>query len=252
MKIDKSVFEDHATLTLKGEFDTFYCPRFQEEIESLFEQGINHVILNMRLVKFANSTALGAIIRAHKLAQAKGGELVVSRASSFVQKVISSLGIDQLISTFDDDDAAIKHITQSLNQRELAGDAPVEEEKVVVAFEHDDGTQSGKRKTLIGTMRNVDGQRLQFTWSGERDGLSTEQTVSIFPQGKRMTLKFQVKLSKKGHFEVEAEVAETTSTDDGVRVTAHYVGISKSDEAALTQFATDMAFLKQQLPEQAG
>ena len=250
MKIDKSVLEDYAILTLKGEFDTFYCPRFQEEVEALFEQGILHVILNMRLVKFANSTALGAIIKAHKRAKAEGGELVVSRASSFVQKVVSSLGIDQLISMFDDEDAAIKHMVQSLNQRELAGDAPVEEEKVVVSFPGQTN-EKGAQQTVIGTMCNVNGERLQFTWSGDRHGLSPDQAKKLF-KDKAVTLKFQVKLSKKGHFEVEANVTEALANEDGVKVTASYRDIPDNDRDALNQFAADMEFLKRQLPGQAG
>ena len=57
MKIDKSQHDDYAVLTLKGEFDTFYCPALMEEVEDLLERGVNHLILDMRLVKFINSTA---------------------------------------------------------------------------------------------------------------------------------------------------------------------------------------------------
>lgn len=253
MKIDKSFLEDYAILTLKGEFDTFYCPRFQEEVEALFEQGVNHVILNMRLVKFVNSTALGAIIKAHKRAKAEGGELVVSRPSSFVQKVVSSLGIDQLVAMFDDEDAAIKHVVQSLNSLELASDAPVDEEKVLVTFPDDTRAQQlGGRKTLIGKMRNVDGERVQFTWSGTRQGLSIDQCKQLFFRGSELKLKFQVKLFKKGFFEVGAEVTDVAADEDGVRVTARYRDIPESDKEALRQFAADMEFLKRQLPEQAG
>ena len=66
MKIDKSLQDDYAILTLKGEFDTFYCPALMQEVETLVERGINHLVLDMRLVKFINSTALGAVIKAHK------------------------------------------------------------------------------------------------------------------------------------------------------------------------------------------
>jgi anti-anti-sigma factor len=66
MKIDKSVLDDYAILTLKGEFDTFYVPRLQEEVEGLLEQGVRHILLNLRLVKFINSTALGSIVKLFK------------------------------------------------------------------------------------------------------------------------------------------------------------------------------------------
>ena len=52
-------------------------------IAALIERGTNHLLLDMRLVKFINSTALGAIIRVHKRCKAEGGELVISQPSSF-------------------------------------------------------------------------------------------------------------------------------------------------------------------------
>ena len=41
--------------------------------ETLVERGVNHLILDLRLVKFINSTALGAVIKAHKRCRAEGG-----------------------------------------------------------------------------------------------------------------------------------------------------------------------------------
>ena len=32
MKIDKTLNDDYAILTLKGEFDTFYCPALMHEV----------------------------------------------------------------------------------------------------------------------------------------------------------------------------------------------------------------------------
>ncbi len=250
MKIDKSLLDDYAILTLKGEFDTFYCPRFQEEVEALLEQGLSHVILNMRLVKFINSTALGAVIKAHKRCRAEGGDLLVAGASKFVQKVVSSLGIDQLIQMYEDEEAATRAVVQSLNKLELAGDAPVEEEKVLIGFPDETRhAQLGGRKTTVGRMCNVDGQRVQFWWSGARHDLSQDQAKQLFFSGSDLHLKFQVKLFKKGYFELDAKVVDTTADDDGgVRVTAAFGEISASDREALSQFAEDMAFLKRQLP----
>ena len=58
--------ENHAILHLRGEFDTYYVPRLQEEVEGLIKVGVKRAVLNLRLVKFINSTALGAIIKAAK------------------------------------------------------------------------------------------------------------------------------------------------------------------------------------------
>ena len=250
MKIDKSLYEDYAVLTLKGEFDTFYCPVLMEEVDSLVERGVNHLILNMRLVKFINSTALGAIIKAHKRCKAEGGELVVDRPSSFVRDIVGKLGIDQVVPMFENEDDATKHIIKTLNESELASDAPVDQETVMISFPDETrNKQIGGKKVLLGNIRNLDGNRLQFAYSGKRSGINSDQARQLFFEGSDLKLKFKVKLIKKDYFEIAAKVAESQATDgDTIRVTANYDSISDGDRADLRQFATDMEFLKRQLP----
>src|SRR5262245_28394390 len=134
MRIDKSVLDDYAILTLKGEIDTFYVTTLEEDAKSLLEQGIAFMILNLRLVKFINSTALGAIMRLHKRCKAAGGELVISKPSPFAKDIIGKLGIDQLVPMFDDEDQAVKHIIKSLNAAEFGGEGPLDTEKVLIGF----------------------------------------------------------------------------------------------------------------------
>ncbi|MEQ1631827.1 MAG: STAS domain-containing protein [Planctomycetota bacterium] len=251
MKIDKSTFDDYAVLTLKGEFDTFYCPSLQQEVEALVERGVNHLILDLRMVKFINSTALGAIIKAHKRCRAEAGELVVAQPSSFVRDVIKKVGIDKLITICDTEQEAQKSIIKHLNQRELAGSAPVDHEKVLISFPDETRNKmlGQKRATLIGTMANVDGSKAQFLWNGQKSGLSLDQAKTLFFKDGEVHLKFQVKMIKKSFFELRGKVTQTDAAEDGgVRVTVHFAGIETNDRDALSQFAEDMAFLKRQLP----
>lgn len=249
MKIDKSLHDDYAVLTLKGEFDTFYCPALQQEVEALIERGISHLVIDMRLVKFINSTALGAVIKAHKRCKAEGGELVVAQPSPFVRDVVKKVGIDKLIPMHDSEQDAIKAVIKHLNQKELAGDAPVDHEKVLLTFPDETRNQMlGGKKPLVGTMANVDGHKVQFLWNGSKAGFSNDQGKTLFFVGGDVHLKFQVKMIKKAFFEVDAKVSQVDATTDGVRVTASYTKIADADRAALGQFAEDMAFLKRQLP----
>ncbi len=249
MKIDKSTFDDYAILTLKGEFDTFYCPSLQLEVEALIERGINHLILDLRLVKFINSTALGAIIKAHKRCRAEAGELVLAQPSNFVRDVVRKVGIDKLISMFETDQEAQKSIIKHLNQRELAGEAPVDHEKVLLSFADDTRNKMlGGKKTLVGTMANVDGTKAQFLWNGQKQGFTADQAKTLFFKDGSVHLKFQVKMIKKSFFELVGKVSATEAAGDAVKVTVHFSDIDASDRDALTQFAEDMAFLKRQLP----
>ena len=252
MKIDKSQHDDYATLTLKGEFDTFYCPDLMDAVEEQIERGVNHLILDMHLVKFINSTALGAVIKAHKRCRAEDGDLVVAQPSPFVRDVMTKVGIDKLIDLHKDEGEATKAIIKHLNKREMTGEAPVDQEKVLVTFRDDTRNQmlGGARKVLVGKIANVDGNKMQFLWNGSKAGINADQAKALFFDGGEMHLKFQVKMIKKSFFEFEAEAAgcEPTGDDGTVRITAKHKTITDADREALGQFASDMAFLKTQLP----
>lgn len=256
MKIDKSVQDDYATLTLKGEFDTFYCPALMQEVESLVERGISLVILDLSRVKFINSTALGAVIKAHKRCRAEGGDLLIAQPSTFVRNVIKNVGIDKLIPLHDTEADATKAAIKQLNQRELAGEATVDDEKVMVTFPDETRNQmiprqqlvKGAPKVLVGQMANVDDARVQFTWNGGKLGMSNELGSALFFAGSDMHLKFQIKMIKRSFFDIDATIESVEAAGDGLRVTARLKNVADGDREALSQFATDMAYFKRQLP----
>ena len=107
MHITVEPSESHAVLHLRGEFDTYYCPQLQEEIDGIQKTGVHHVVLNLRMVKFINSTALGAIIKASKALTAAEGKLVISRPSTFCRDIIEKVGLDRVVPIFDTDEDAI-------------------------------------------------------------------------------------------------------------------------------------------------
>jgi len=253
MKIDTSNHDDYAVLTLKGEFDTFHCPTLIEEIENQIERGMSDLIVEMRFVKFINSTALGAMIKAHKRCRAESGDLVIADPSPFVRDVIGKVGIDKLISVYDSEEDAVKAIIKHVNKKELAGNAPVVQQMVLITFSDDVRNQmlgaTKRAKQLVGTMANVDGEQATFTWNGEKDGITPDQARQLFCKDTDVNLKFQVKMIKRGFIETTGMIQSVEDTGGGqIRVQAGLDRISDADRAALTQFAADMAFLKQQLP----
>src|SRR5262245_26645460 len=88
MQVTLEPRDNFTILHLRGEFDTFYCALLQKEVEGLIASGVNRIALNLRLVKFINSTALGAIIKASKVLNAHNGKLVVSRPSVFCKDIM--------------------------------------------------------------------------------------------------------------------------------------------------------------------
>ncbi|MDP6956281.1 MAG: STAS domain-containing protein, partial [Planctomycetota bacterium] len=115
MHITVEPCNDYAILHLRGEFDTYYCPQLQEEVDALIKAGVCRAVLNLRLVKFINSTALGAIIKASKALTGAGGKLVIARPSPFCRDIIEKVGLDRVVTVYDTDEEACAN---------LASDAP--------------------------------------------------------------------------------------------------------------------------------
>ena len=107
MKLLKESLGNVVLLTLKGEFDSFVTNAFGNEIAKIQGEGANRIVLNQRLVKFINSTALGSIIKARKACREAGGDLVISSPSPAVREAMESLGLDRVFRIYEDDDAAV-------------------------------------------------------------------------------------------------------------------------------------------------
>ena len=114
MQITAEPCEDYTILHLRGEFDTFYCPHLQKQIDALISAGVKRVALNLCLVKFINSSALQAVIKASKSLQKGGGRLAIARPSAFVRDIMEKVGLDRVVPIFDTDEAAGAHLLEEM------------------------------------------------------------------------------------------------------------------------------------------
>ena len=176
---------------------------------------------------------------------------MISQPSPVVRDVMTKVGIDKLVQLCDSEKEATKAIIRHLNQKELAGEIAVDQEKVVIGFPDETRVQMvGGKKVLLGLMSNVDGQKVQFLWDGQKHGISIDQAKLLFVAGSEVKLKFHVKMIRQEPFQVTATVdGVESSAEGGVRVTASFPKkFDEKDRQLLTQYAADMAFLKRQLP----
>src|SRR5690242_14344943 len=134
MHISVEPRDDFAILHLRGEFDTYYVPLLQNEIEALGKAGIHRVVLNLRLVKFINSTALGAIIKSSKMLAAKGGKLVVSRPSAFCRDIFEKVGLDRVVGVFATDEEASDYLLAGTTKHAKTQEAHHDEQHSTVLF----------------------------------------------------------------------------------------------------------------------
>ena len=256
MKIDQAVQGSHALLKLSGEFDTFHVSRLSEEIEGLIEQKIYHVILNLRLVEFMNSTALGAILKTQKRMKEKGGDLVISRPSVFCKEILARVGLDRLIRVFPTDEGAAQHLASLYSPvsgpSAGASDRPIPEEledesSILLAF-GDPAKTTAIGGHAVGRIQGITEESIEFAWNGGRTGLKGEKLLKLLSPGTEIRLKFRIPLFKKGFFELPSTVMGSSILENGAAKVACKIGaISSADRSAIQQFVKDVDFLKAEL-----
>lgn len=267
MQVTVEPRDNFTILHLRGEFDTFYCTLLQKEIDALIASGVNLVALNLRLVKFINSTALGAIIKASKILAANGGKLVVSRPSVFCKDIMEKVGLDRVVPMFDSDEAAGAALVSRGGGGKSKGGEDLEDETTIL-FTPTDGkrvehfipeaARSGKANPVhghsfggnwrgVGRMSALDAEGLRFTWNGGSTGLTPFEMGQMLSLGTDLSVKFRLPLLQKGHCEAVVTVSEVEERPEGVKLAATFSQIEPETLTAVKQYAKDMAFLKKEL-----
>jgi len=107
MKAIRTDHHDCVLLVLHGDFDAFVVRPFRESIDRMLAQGVRHLVLNMRLVKFVTSSAIGTLVRLRSQLLALGGELRISQPSLAFCETIAALGLEGHFPIHDDDQLAL-------------------------------------------------------------------------------------------------------------------------------------------------
>ncbi len=265
MQVTVEPRDSFTILHLRGEFDTFYCPMLQKEIDGLIAAGVNRVALNLRLVKFINSTALGAIIKASKSLTSDGGKLVISRPSLFCRDIIEKVGLDRVVPVHDSDEAAgTALLRDTVKASRVAADDDIHDDSTILFSPTDEKRiehfvpeeKRGKATAVqdfggiwrgLGRMSGLDAEGLRFTWNGGNTGLSPFEMGQMLSLGTDLSIRFRLPLLQKGHCEAVVTISEVEERPDGVKLAAVFSEIEPETLAAVQRYAQDMAFLKKEL-----
>ena len=216
------------------------------------------------MVKFINSTALGAIIKASKALTGEGGKLVISRPSSFCRDIIEKVGLDRVVPVFDTDEEAVASFVSGATKSAEDG-ADFEEDPSSVLFTLRDkerlshfiekvraenpvhGHAFGSNWSGVGRMAALSEDGLSFTWGGGRTDLSPFDMGQMLAVGTGLAVKFRLPLLQRGYCEAAVEVDLLEERADGVKVGCTFSEIDEETREAVRQYAQDMAFLKEEL-----
>ncbi len=224
MKVLKENLGGVVVLTLKGEFDTFVTGAFTNEIGNCLAEGAHSIVLNMRLVKFVNSTALGSMIKARKQCLAAHGNLVISQPSAAVREAMESLGLDRLFQVFDDDDAALGSFEGS-NAVDLEG----ESETAVMIFVPE------SPRPQVARIRRLDADTIECRLPSPPGKLVS---------GREVRLKFRLPAYRKEYFELSGRIERVEDLDGGCALSLRFTRVSPEDRADIQRFLDDMGDLR--------
>ncbi|MBU0754315.1 MAG: STAS domain-containing protein, partial [Planctomycetes bacterium] len=195
-----------------------------EEITALLKSKVVFLILDLRLILFINSTAIGTLVKVHRDAKAHGGRLILCRPSNFVHGVLDSLGLLELFAFADDPEKAFEQIGASSDGMDMGGD-----------------------NSVILRIPNLKGSSVARLAGIEEEGmvLAMEEAPPGLCAGIECQVKFRLPLFLKGHyFEGSVMVEEVTAKDAETKIKCTFQSMKDDDLKSIAQFVEEMKFLR--------
>ncbi|MUV39725.1 Anti-sigma F factor antagonist [Lentibacillus sp. JNUCC-1] len=98
LRIMFEVREDVLIVRLSGELDHHEAEELREEWKSMiYNNAVQHVILNLEDVTFMDSSGLGVVLGRYKEVSQLGGEMVVCAISSPVKRLFEMSGLFKIV-----------------------------------------------------------------------------------------------------------------------------------------------------------
>ncbi len=251
MNIDLQMAGRYAVLRLSGDFETYAVGDFLAAVEQVREQDVNLLVLNLRKVKFMNSTAIGAVLRARKELKGAGGGLAAARSSAFVREVFEKLGLDGVVPFFDEEEDAAEALL-ALVPEEQTEAVPAEGDAALLFrfYAQQQADLFGRRGVGAAEITAIEVEGLSFQWDGSRRGTTVEETASLFAPGSELELKFRLPLySRSTYYVADAAVVEASFEDGRVEVRTRFTGEEGEAARAVRQYVADMALVREELSQ---
>jgi anti-anti-sigma factor len=97
-----------AVLVLRGSLDIDTAPALKANLNRLVERPTPHVVVDLAGLDFCDSMGVGVLVTAHARAQERGGWVRLAAPSSFLRRLLDTLGLTGYMSLHTDVDAAVK------------------------------------------------------------------------------------------------------------------------------------------------
>jgi anti-sigma B factor antagonist len=103
--------EATAIVSLSGFLQRTEATKISQAVNALQGQGIKKAIFNLAEVKYANSSAIGALVNSASTLKAAGGRAVLLAMQPNLMKVFETLGLANMFTMVSTEKEAMKAIT---------------------------------------------------------------------------------------------------------------------------------------------
>jgi anti-sigma B factor antagonist len=92
--------EDIGVVVLEGEIDIYSAPQFKEVLVNGIEGGARRVIVDLSLVTFIDSTALGVLVSGAKRVRPRNGNLDIVCSDENIIRIFEITGLDRIFGIY--------------------------------------------------------------------------------------------------------------------------------------------------------
>ncbi len=85
---------ERVIVHLCGELDLICAPEVQQALEELLSAGFEHIVVDLRQLRFLDSTGLSALLAANHSGRERGCDLTLIRGPDAVQRIFEITGLE--------------------------------------------------------------------------------------------------------------------------------------------------------------
>lgn len=99
---------DTTVLTLYGGLDVDTAPALRATLNRLLTRPRPHIVVDVAHLDFCDSMGLGALVKAHQRAAARGGWLRLANAAGFMSQLLTVIGLADHLAIYPGVDEAVR------------------------------------------------------------------------------------------------------------------------------------------------
>ncbi len=97
MEISISSFQDHTIVSVEGDIEYNNVGKLKKTINSMIEEDINSLLLNMKEVKYIDSMGIGLLATTQKKMRTKKAKFAIYNVSPDIRDMLRISTIDSLL-----------------------------------------------------------------------------------------------------------------------------------------------------------